>query len=490
MSNGRLNLIIFLLSPLVALNSCLNVDDPDPSVDAADGIYIKGGSTAFQDFDKNGLMNPALNEVNGQTRAGLFEIFVTVSSDSEGFNIVEVVSNIQTIYGPTSSEEIILTGEDSQISGTIEKGTFGKDAGEFTVREDGIYHIIIDKQTSTYVISPIWDLTLYDHPTGEEWSDMEIPLISGFDKSNMSFETTGLDMKEGEFRFRYGHGDKIEISGDEVKVHTSFGGLLSATGPGLELSMVPGANSYLLEKEYESKYKMVVNWTVGIGFTAQMSEADSTSYPEHLFMIGDGISSLEGEDAWNWDLNDFEMIPVYSNPHLFWRIVWLNSNGAIRFAPQKGPGNDFGREGDKTDNLFSIGQEDVPVPGTQGYHMIMVNFQTEQISISQPEVYLIGDAVGSWDTQNMDYRLTVDNSYKIITLLKEFSTGTLRMYAWHEGGWFTNWWNAEFNVFGGQIVYRGNRPHLDTYAIDAGKYTVTLQFITGAGVVESCACEK
>lgn len=181
-----------------------------------------------------------------------------------------------------------------------------------------------------------------------------------------------------------------------------------------------------------------------------MTETGSFSYPEKLFMIGDGVSALEGEDAWKWELNDFEMIPVNSNPHLFWKIVWLNNDGGIRFAPQKGPENDFGKEGDKVNELYSIGDEDVSVPGTPGYHMIMVNLQTEQISISQPEVYLIGDAVGSWDTKNMDYRLSVDNSYQIITTLKEFSTGTLRMYAWHAGGWFTKWWNSEFNVFNGR----------------------------------------
>ena len=220
-----------------------------------------------------------------------------------------------------------MNGENGQIKGTVQKGVFGPDAGIFTVPENGIYHIIIDKQTSTFVISHVSDVSLYDHATGEEWCDTVIPLKTSFDKSNMMFELNGLDLTEGEFRFRYGHGNKIEITGNEVKVHTSFGGAFSGTMPGFILSMIPGGNNYLLDTEKEGTYTLNVIWTVGQGFAAQMTETGSSTFPEKLFMIGDGISSLSGEDSWNWDLNDFEMIPVYSQPHLFWKIVWMNSTG-------------------------------------------------------------------------------------------------------------------------------------------------------------------
>lgn len=491
MSGRLLNLIIFLLSAIIALNSCLKGDDTEPSITAADGIYIKGKSTAFNHFDGNGLIKPATNEVNGQSRVGLYEIFIAISSESEGFNIIEVVNQAQTIYGPLSNDNIVLTGENGQINGTIQKGIFGPDAGVFTVPENGIYHIIIDKQTGTYVISPASDISLFGHVTGEEWSDTEIPLISGFNKSNMMFEITGLDLREGEFRFRYGHGDKIEITGNEVKVYTSFGGILSGTMPYFELSMVPGGNNYLLEKEHECTYTLAVNWTVGEGFAAQMTETGSSDYPDKLFMIGDGVSSLAGEEAWNWDLNNFEMIHAYSNPHLFWKIVWLNNNGGIRFAPQRRWENDFGKEDEEVNGLYSLGEQDIPVPGIAGYYMLVVNLQTEQISISQPAVYIIGSAVGSWDTQNVEARFTVDNSYEVITLRNKYlTTGNIRMYAWHDKGWFTYWWNAEFNVYNGEIIYRGNGPNLESVYVSAGYYTVNLNFRKGEGSVERCTCSR
>jgi hypothetical protein len=479
-------LISFMLP---AVQSCLR-EDPEPPVNADDGIYIQGEATAFLNFDVNGMMTEATNEATGQPGDGLYEIFLAVSSALEGFNVIEVIDRTQTIYGPLTENTIQLNGENGQISGTIQKGELGEEAGVFTVGESGLYHVIIDRSSKTFVISPVSALSLYNRPAGGQWSEVNLELISGFDKSNMIFEASDLALGECEFRFRYGHGDRIEVSGAGVSVNTSFGGDLTNSDPGFDLTMVPGGSNYILEAQYTGNYSTLVNWTVGSGFSAVMTENNTLEYPSQIFMVGDGISTYTGEDAWNWAMNEFPMIPVYSMPHLFWKIVWLNSDGGMLFAPQQGPEGQFGKEGDKVDGYFNIGSEQVPVPGTPGHHMVIVNLQTNQVYVSEPDVYLIGDAVGSWETENLDYKLTVDNAYRILTTLKEFYTGTLRMYAWHDGDWFGKWWNAEFNVSDGVIVFRGNRPHLDSYALDAGKYTVELNFSTGQGSVEPCDCGK
>jgi starch-binding outer membrane protein SusE/F len=481
------NLIIILVSAVLVLNSCLK-EDP---LKIKDGIYLKGKATAFINFEEGGLMKQALNEVNDEPRTGLYEIFLAVSSESDGFNIVEVVDNVQSIYGPSGNENIVLTGGNGQITGTIQKGIFTTNAGVFTVPENGLYHIIIDKQTSTYVISPVFDISLYGHATGEDWADTEIPLNSSFDISNMIFKISSLGLTEGEFRFRYNHGDKIEIIGNEVKVHTSFGGIFSGTMPGFDLSMIPGGNNYLLDKEKEGIYTLDVIWSVGEGFAAQMTETSSSSYPEKLFVIGDGISSLSGEDAWNWDLNDFEMIPVNSQPHLFWKIVWLNENGGIRLAPQKGSENDFGKEGEGEDGLYNMGEQDIPVTGMKGFYMVVVNFQSKQVSISRPEVYLIGDAVGSWDAQNPLALFSVQDAFNVLYLKRRLIAGNIRMYAWHNKGWFTYWWNTEFNVYNNEIKYGGNGSNLEPVSVIDGVYEMKFDFRKGEGSIEYCpTCSK
>lgn len=479
-----MNLSFFLVMATLILASCLR---EDPLV-IDDGIYIKGTSTAFTNFDEKGLMKPALNEVNGQLREGLCEIFVAVSSESGGFNIIEVIDNVQTKYGPSTSENIVLTGENDQINGTIQKGIFGSGAGVFTVPANGLYHIIIDKQTSTYIISPVSEISLHAHPTGEDWTETEIILNGSFDKSNLLFATIGLDLAEGEYRFRYGHGNKIEVSGNEVKVHTSFGGIISGSMPSLELTMVPGGSNYLLGNEYTGIYTVNISWSVGVSFTAQMTETGSSDFPEKLFMTGDGISQLTGEDAWKWDLNDFEMIPVQSRPYLFWKIVWLNNSGEIRFAPQKTDENSFGKEGEDVNGLYNIGEQNISVPGLKGYYMVAVNLLTEQIYITTPEVYLIGDMVGSWDIQNPKGRFAIDNSYEILYIMKALNGGILKMYAWLDVDWFINWWNAEFNIDNDIIKYAGTGTVLEPHYLPEGGYKISLNFRAGSATIEKCTC--
>jgi hypothetical protein len=492
MKRRFLNLIVFCLLAAIALNSCLK-ENP---INVDDGIYIKGKSTAFNNYDINGLMKPAINEVTGKSREGLYEIFVAVSSESEGFNIIEVINNSETIYGPSSNDIIVLTGENGQISGTIQKGLIGSDAGVFTVPENSIYHIIIDLQTGIFVISPVSEISLYRHAIGEDWSEIEIPMSNNFSKSNMLFEIKGLDLTEGEFRFRYGYGDKIENISNEVTVNTCFGGVISGSMPGFELSMIPGGNNYIIDKEKEGTYTLVVIWTVGEGFTAQLTETSSSDYPEKLFMIGDGISTYSGEDAWNWDLNDFEMIRVSSLPHLFWKIVWLNNIGRIRFARKKDWDSDFGKEGEEVNGLYNLGGQDITIPGTAGYFMVVVNMFTEQISISKPKVYLIGEVVGSWEIQNTLAMFEVNDGSDEIYLRKLLKTGYIRMYAWHDKGWFNYyWWNTEFNVSSGKIIYFGNGPFTESFLPNDANCEIKLNFSKGEGSIEwvnipTCPCSK
>jgi hypothetical protein len=485
MTGSRIYSFVLLGIAALTFNSCLR-EDP---LNIEDGLYIKGNSTAFNSFDENGMMIQAINEVNGQPREGLYEIYISVSSESDGFNIIEVNDNEQTKYGPTTEENIVLNGENGQITGTIQKGIYGPSEEKvFTVKENGLYHVIIDKLSSTYIISPVTVISLYGHFSGEDWTETDIPLYSSFDKSNLIFEYSGLELAEGEYRFRYGHGDKIQVLDNEVAVYTSFGGTISGTLPSFDLTMSPGGNDYIWENAYKGTYRVNVFWSVGMSFEAQMTETGSTDFPEKLFMIGNGISSLSGEDAWNWDLNDFEMIPIHSQPHLFWKIVWLNENGGLRFAPRKGSENDFGSEGDGTAGLYDIGEENLIVKESSGYYMVVVNLLSNQISVARPEVYLIGDVVESWDAQNPLAILSVQDAFDVLYMKKRLAAGNLRMYAWHNQGWFSYWWNTEFNVYEDGIKYAGKVQNLEPVGIIEGVYEIKINFKEGNGSIEYCDC--
>ncbi|REL38290.1 SusF/SusE family outer membrane protein [Rhodohalobacter sp. SW132] len=219
-----------------------------------------------------------------------------------------------------------------------------------------------------------------------------------------------------------------------------------------------------------------------LGFTPYETEVDVT-FPEELFMIGNSVG------GWDWGAVDLPMIPVYDKPHLFWKIVWIEAgvdDPGYKFAPEQDWGNDFGYNGEApVDGVVEFGGDNMPEPEESGYYMVVVNYETEEIAVVDPQVYLIGETVGSWDTANQDARFDVDNENELLTITRELNSEELRMYAWYDGGWFTDWWQSEFMIFGGEIEFRGTGGDQDRVNISpAGEYTIELDFRNNTGSVQ------
>jgi hypothetical protein len=217
------------------------------------------------------------------------------------------------------------------------------------------------------------------------------------------------------------------------------------------------------------KYKV----TVDLG---AMTYKVAAAYPSALYMIGDGVGD------WSWDNTDLPMIPVNSHPNLFWKIVWMNASGGFKFAPQKAWKDDFGKTGDATGGVFAKGGDNIPVPGTAGYYMVVVDLTANKIAISDPKVYLIGNTIGSWDTANPAGLFTVDNANSVVTITKTLAADELRIYAWHP--WFTDWWQSEFIILNGKIAFRGTGGDQTRVPVTAGSHTVNLNFKTGDGSIQ------
>lgn len=203
--------------------------------------------------------------------------------------------------------------------------------------------------------------------------------------------------------------------------------------------------------------------------------------PESLYMIGETVGS------WEWDEVDLPMVPVHSKPGMFWKIVWLEAEtGGFKFAPQQAWADDFGwDEGEVTDEIYGFGEGYMPAPDETGYYMVVVNWEEEQISVTQPLVYLIGETIGSWDAEVEDALFTVDNDNEVITITRELEADELRMYAWFDKGWFTDWWQSKFMIFDGEIEFRGDGDEQDRVHIEEdGEYTIDLNFRDNTGSIE------
>ncbi|MCF6183424.1 MAG: SusF/SusE family outer membrane protein [Bacteroidales bacterium] len=143
--------------------------------------------------------------------------------------------------------------------------------------------------------------------------------------------------------------------------------------------------------------------SVGTAYGADISFA---TYPSELYMTGDGVG-LDAEN-WNW-YEPLQLIPDHSHPELFWKIVWMKGSGTFKFAPQAAwSGGDFGKTGDATNGIYAIGSDNIPVPSTAGYYMVVVDFLNGTIEIADPKVYGIGDVFGGWDTYDLSKLFTVD----------------------------------------------------------------------------------
>lgn len=219
-----------------------------------------------------------------------------------------------------------------------------------------------------------------------------------------------------------------------------------------------------------------------LGFTPYEDEVEIT-FPEQVFMIGASVGS------WDWAETDLPMIPVHSKPHLFWKIVWIEAgvqDPGYKFAPEQGWGDDFGYNGEAPENgIHAFGSSNMPEPAESGYYMVVVNYETQQIAVTEPNVYLIGETIDSWDTANPDGRFTVDNTNEVLTISRNLASADIRMYAWFDGGWFTDWWQSEFILLNNEIVFRGTGPDQERVTIDpAGEYNVELDFRNNTGSIQ------
>lgn len=312
MNKNLLKLTLMLaMSMLVVFSSCKKDDDEDddnttPTI-VLDGVYIKGAATALTTFDAKGMMEKTRNEVTQTDRDELMEIYMAVSATG-GFNIVKVDGSTQTTYGPgTDFAEVTTPTNDEPHGAAFWRGSYVESTTEFTVPEDGLYHIIIDTELEKVVIAKVDYWAVIGGATLLGWgSDTELP-SQGFDLNTMTFKAENVQLSNGEFKFRYSGGWKIEIDttydlggGQKgIKVNTNYGNTAD--------DLVPGGSNIV--NSTPGLYTIEMVWTLGEGYTATVTKTadvpntDWTNVP--LELIGTGVSidnpaALDDTSSWNW----------------------------------------------------------------------------------------------------------------------------------------------------------------------------------------------
>lgn len=482
-----------LLALTVTFMSC---EKKGPGIDidniVEDGIYIKGAASKFDKLNSKGILKATPNEKDGQLRSGFLDIYIALEK-GKSFTLVEVAGKNQTEYGPASSFKTVnQENVPDQMTGDLQMGEY-QEGGSFTVPESGLYHIVIDKETKKILIIPVTHWAIIGSATPAGWGENEkTKMMPGaFAKDSMTFSVTNVELRAGDFKFRHtGAWKQTVLTEPEVVLNMNYKGTfkeLKKDSYILTDLSVGGMDNAQLARDKEGLYTVTATWGVNSGMQFSLvktGDVEAIPFPENLYINGRDF----GGASWEWtNPNIVTMNPVHSHPHAFWAIVYCTAGNEFKFAPKKEWGGDFGVTGEATNGVYAKGNDNVKVTDA-GYYMVYVDLKAEKISVTAPEVYLIGKTMNDkWDYAMPEAKFTVDNTAKTLTSPEFLAAGELRMYATcplsQSDDPKADWWQMEFIVLKDKIEYRGIGGDQERVQVTAGQ-KVVLDMQAGTGRIQ------
>lgn len=482
------SMCLFALS--LVLTSCDPKKDVPPVVVVEDGFYVSGDATPFSALDIKGQLKTTPNEnlaISG-ARVGLYDIYIALEG-GKTFTITEVAGATKTVNGSgTGFATVNQTGVTDEMTGSIQKGKYAA-GGTFTVPTSGLYHIGLDKTSTTVVIIPVTGWAIIGGATAVGWTDTPLPVKGTFSKDSVVFEGTDIVLTTGDFKFRHSGAWKQTVVGDPLvtatayKINTNFGGTSMST-------LLPGGANIPLATADNGKYKVRAVWTKAAGMKFTITKTGTVVvalYPTNLYVVG--------AEYGNWFnavplTGVITMIPVNGHAWGFWAIVYSSggTNGFKFSTSNTAWVSDFGVTGVATNGVYAKGTDNITV-ATAGYYMLYVDLKANKISVTTPTVYAIGDAFGGYTKDVPANLFTINNTAKTMTSPAATAAGNLRMYttcplAAGDSPAIVDWWQMEFNIIGGAIVYRGvGNDQVGIPAMTVGKKAV-LNFSTNTGVIQ------
>jgi uncharacterized protein (TIGR02145 family) len=427
-----------------------------------DGFYIFGDATSFSTLDIKGQLKTTPNENldNSGARAGLYDIYIALEG-GKTFTITEVAGATKIVNGPGSGFATVnQTGNFDEMIGSIQKGKYAV-GGTFTVPTSGLYHIGLDKTSTTVVIIPVTGWAIIGGATAVGWTDTPLPLKSTFSKDSLVYEGTDIVLTTGDFKFRHSGAWKQTIVGDPsvyetaYKINTSFGGTSMS-------NLIPGGANIPFATVDNGKYTVNATWGKNTGMKFSMIKTATivvSLYPTNLYVVG--------TEYGNWTMSTpaatgiITMIPVNGHEWAFWAIVYSSggSTNQFKFSSDNTVwGKDFGVTGTATNGIYVKGTDNITL-ATAGYYMLYVDLKANKISVTTPTVYAIGDAFGGYTQDVATNLFTINNITKTMTSPAAIASGNIRMYATCPlaagDTQLADWWQMEFNIISGAIVYRG-----------------------------------
>ncbi len=346
-----------ILAALLTFTACDDDDDDGDDIIVLDGIYITGDATAIDGYDVLGRMAVTRNEVTQEDRSSLYEKYIAISSTG-GFSIKQVAGAVKTTYGPGSDFAVVPEADRDTDEPKVDfrRGSYVESETQFTVPTSGLYHVVIDTELQKVAIMPVtWGVIGAATPEG--WGSSTALTASAFDLNAMTFTITDMELRGGDWKFRYSDGWKVELDtvidlggGDKgVKVNTNFGGAVSA--------LVPGGDNIV--NDAPGVYTIAMAWTLATGHVATATKTADLPLTNWTGVIcdavGTGVSSdnasaIADPSSWNWGNKLLaDGVPTISGDVYTWTWtgIVLEANEGFKLrtedgvAPESGNGANF-----------------------------------------------------------------------------------------------------------------------------------------------------
>ncbi len=455
---------VALAAAAVSLTSCNEKEKNQPNLDELpNGFYV---SVAGADLVAENAMDQGTNEVDQTARAGMYEKYVILEAGKK-YEFVNKKGNNADRYGVPElayGDSLIVTDNHNV------EGYNGSLAANTTVevKATDLYHIVLDFNEdgaltdvggAQCIIVPVeWGVRGGMNSWG--WTKGEKSEADG------AITWTWKDQElaaAGEFKFAHSDAWKINLDiANLVKANTNLG-----------VDCVPGGDNIKVEKA--GLYTITLTYKASTessaikdSYSMTVELTQESTLPTTMYMIGNDFGN------WNWeDAGVVEMIPVHSHAGMFWTIRHMTTATEFKFCATKAWNGDFKQ---LADNEGFITPNNAQVEA-DGIYTIIVDLKGDKITVMPAEVYGMGDCFGGWDEGKNPFEVAEKT-----LVATTAAAGNLRMYAKIPGN-DGNWWQSEFNIYDGKIVYRADGGDQEAVAAAAGA-KVTLDFNAGTGSIE------
>jgi hypothetical protein len=432
------------------VTACKNDDDDDNGGGdiVLDGMYLVGSAAPSASLTADAQFDAGVVEGDGYAatpRDGMYEKWVYLTANEEGFTIKEVAGATNITWG--------YSGEMTNHGDTTYVFTLADGGNAFTVPNAGLYHVILDVQTTSVHVQRIFNWGLIGEAAVESTDDIDLTEVS-LTATTGQWEVTGVEMRAGWYKFRY-DGNWTYNFGADQPAFTNIAG--DAT------SMTPGGDNFMIDSETEGIYTITLDYSYSNGFsltTTKTADVIPSELPDSVYLVG----NFGGD--WEWNPEGLYAAPQANDVHKTFQ--YISDATEFKFLLVRndwdsgswGTGSEAGTIASGGGNIAAANLEGYD---TEGFYEITADLANETVSITKVEFAVVGDATGSWDD---DTDLTWNETTHVWEATVSFVDGEYKFRA--NDGWDINLGGELMNLSygGGNIATPGT-----------GDFTVTLDLI-------------